>query len=325
MLLLPSLAWSAKPSQISTSRKQPTQVWVLPGVAEFNTYSGSECDLPWRHQVTLPAGLPARAHLVNTDCKEPRVFLDLDVSVMAEPQAQYLVISLESVSLTAPKKNAWESVEPVAQAYIGGPSGSPTLALPVDGQGTEPYPLGYGDPVSVLDQRMAVIRTESGRELVMVGHQLQGEDPLQRMGKPGEQLLRTRFRAGRSTREGLGALASIPASEALLDPAQVGRSVVLRIDPRWLAQERFDAQWLDPVGQVLKHACGDTPKRFEPCGTYVLDYSPLGAWWPAQDGLIIGAVDGEEVVDGEQVPRLKILVRDPFSDSIAVSPGWDAP
>ena len=78
------------------------------------------------------------------------------------------------------------------------------------------------------------------------------------------------------------------------------------------------------MGQVHDRTCppvGDA-KSEGACGPVWLDYSAFGAWWPRSGQSVVGVLDGTETVGGEELPRLRVVVRDVWTRDLRVSPDW---
>jgi len=325
LLVATALALAVDPADISTERRQPTTVWILPEALAYQGHTVyRSCTWQPEDHPELPAGLRAQAHTDVNDCGEPYLFLDLDVEVHRERRSKWVHTTLDAVSLKPPRKNRWDSVEPVGQAWARPASNKPVLAIPVDDPHWEhPIPLATGDPLDVLDPELQVVRTATGREVVVPPVRLAEEDPLVTGAEAPVRQLRARFLAGRVAREQGWALTGVPGSDQLLAAGERGRAYELQIHPDWLGGEVFEPAWLDPVEQVLDHDCDGRLDRGEPCGAYLVDYRPLGAWWPRREALVVVVHDGDRVVDGVRVPRLRVMVREPWSKHIEVAPEWD--
>ena len=77
--------------------------------------------------------------------------------------------------------------------------------------------------------------------------------------------------------------------------------------------------------QTLRRECGSYVRAEEACGTYVLDYSAFGAWRPRSGGgtvIVLAELTGTETVAGAVVPRLRLLVLEPWKASGGVGPEW---
>ncbi|MDP7110428.1 MAG: hypothetical protein QGH45_00620 [Myxococcota bacterium] len=329
-LVLPEGARAVEADQISTSRKTPTTVWILEGALDHDDDLAPQgCALePYAEEAALPAGLRAAAHLIELDCGAVYLFLDLPLEVHDRRHTRWARTTLDAVSLQPPKKDPWRKAEPLREAFVWCPSGRAYLeAAPLDDPDwTETYRLAYGERVQVLAEEMAVLRTSTGRTVVASGWWQKDEDPILERGGRQLRTLRDRFTGGRALHEGGGIIRDLPPAESLLAglAGSQGWPFQLDLDPEYLSGEVFDPAWLDPVGQVWERTCDDRRVRDgDPCGAYYLDYSAFGAWWPDKNTDVLAILDGTETVDGRRLPRLRVLVREPWSNKLEVSPGWD--
>ena len=330
IVLVPCVAQAVDADEISTSRKSPTTVWIVDGALDHDdetTDSGCALEV-FAEEAELPAGLRAQAHRIDLDCGATYLFLDLPLEVHDRRHTRWARTTLDGVSLKPPKKDPWRGAEPLREAYVWCPSGRAYLeAAPLDDPyWTETYRLAYGEKVQGLAEELAVLRTSTGRTVVASGWWQKDEDPILEKADRQLRTLRDRYSEGRARHAGGGIILDLPAAETLL--AQLadwkGQPFQFDLDPAHLSHEVFDPAWLDPVGQVWAPACTDhVVRRGDPCGGYYLDYASFGAWWPDSRTEVLAVLDGTETVDGQRLPRLKVLVREPWSSKLEVSPGWD--
>lgn len=331
--LLLGLAWAGtpQPGELSDDRKEPTTVWIVEGAQSMNNnalYDRCEAE-PMEHP-ELPAGLRAQAHEHGSErCEGTWVFLDLPMEVHSERRSKWAHTTFTAVSTTPPKRCPWTKAPSQGQAFVKTWGGKPLYAIPLDDPHWErPHVLGPGEVVEVLDRLQGVVRTSTGR--VVVIHRgdwgLSDTDPLLERMEPGERELHRRFAAGRPEHERKSALVGVPPSQDLvqIDPRDQPYDLVFEAED--LSEEVFVADWLDPVRQVLRAECGPTYDRIdakpEACGTYVLDYSAFGAWWPDREQRVVALYSERVEVDGQEVPLLRVVVKDPWGKNTRVSPEW---
>jgi hypothetical protein len=318
--------------QISSSRSQSTPVWIQAGAVNYQRDPLTrDCEwVPATPVSTLPEGLRVLAHVATAKCGVTYLFLDLPVEIYRERRTPVAWTTLDAVTLTPPAEDPWRDAPAVGNAFIRSTQQTGfTRVAPIDDPGwTEPIRLGPGEAVEVLDAELAVIRTPSGHTAAIAPWGLVDEDPLLGGSLGPYRTLRDRFVAGRAHHERAHSLSYLPASENLVASGEAGRgrAYEFELEPEWLSAEQFQADWLDPVGQILEHEC-DPRRRSddEPCGVYYLDYSAFGAWWPHHDKLVVALADGTREIDGRLLPVLRIVVREPWSKKLEVSPSWDRP
>lgn len=324
----PALAVEA--DDISPSRKEPTTVWIVEGALDHDdrrTESGCALKV---HEVEpeLPIGLRVAAHRDDLDCGAVYVFLDLPVDVHRERKTRWIRTTLDGISLKPPKRDVWRNVPALREAFVWLPSGRDYLeAVPLDDpEWSEPYRLAAGEKVEILAEDLAVLRTSTGRTVLVSGWWQKEEDPILERGGRQLRALRDRFTAGRSAHAGGGIIRDLPPSHEMLANLKDWKDhpFQMDLDPGFLSVEVFSPDWLDPVGQVWRLSCEDRRVRDDdPCGAYYLDYGAFGAWWPDNDTDVLVLLDGTQTVDGERLPRLRVVVREPWTRDLEVSPGWD--
>lgn len=326
------VAGAVEADQLSTDRSEATPVWIVAGAVNHQRDPLTrDCQwVPATPHSALPEGLRTLAHVVTAECGATFVFLDLPTEIYREQRASVAWTTLDGVSLEPPAGDPWADAPVIREAYLHSyrNDGYSRVAPISDPDWVEPLRLGPGEPVEVLDEELAVVRTASGHSAVISPWWLSDRDPLVSSAdlRPyGE--LRRRFAAGRGIHEREHTLIYLPAAEVLVESteAQRGRAYELQIDPAWLGEEQFQADWLDPVGQVLDHACDERRRDGEPCGAYYLDYSAFGAWWPRGALRVVALADGIQEVDGRTLPVLRVVVREPWTRKLEVSPAWDRP
>jgi len=328
LLWLSLSAAAVPPEALSEDRKQPTTVWLLEDAVPVDAWSARECK-PKDEGSPLPAGLRARAHLTHDNCGGAWAFLDLEAETGSKA-TRSATVRLDQISLAPPKHAGWERLSDGPLRYIYGGRKDPEPAVPLDDPSwTELYWLGSWEPVVVLDAEAAIVRTQGGRVLQTSDRWLEEEPKYLPSDKERYLAHLSYFQAGRVAREqGTTApLMRVPASEQLLADrrALAGHPYVLRIFPEALHSPQYAPEWLEPVGQVSERACVGNVDRWEACGAYYLDYSAFGAWRPEQDLVVVAVADGVQRVDGRDLPRLRVMVRDPFGDRVQVAPSWDKP
>ena len=325
--MLIASAFALPPDAISNDRKQPTRVWLTADTPSVDSWVLRNCEVKLVENVLLPAGLPAHGHVQHDKCGGDWVFLDLHVETGAKA-VKYAMVPLDSLSLTPPKHAAWEKLPDGPSMVVYGGRDDPEPSVPLDDPGwDEPYWLGSWEPVTVLDADAAIVRTEGGRVLQTSRRWL--ETAPKYLPQDKERFLGhlSYFQKGRVAREGSSKtpLRSVLGAEVLSveHKSRSGQLFVFRLYPESLHSPQYAAEWMEPIGQIHERACTDRTDRWEGCGAYFLDYSAFGSWRPAKSIIVVGVVDGLKTVGDRQLPRLRVMVRDPFGDRIQVAPEWD--
>lgn len=327
--LLIAAALAAKPVEISHDDKAPTPVWTLPGVrsVELDPYKGRGCEMKPSDN-TAPEGIRGLGHIVYDDvCDNSYVMVRFDLHLGGKSPFEYMFFRREDVSTEPPKSNEWQYRPVVGTLYVAGFDGRPVEAIPLDDPlWTAHRMLTRGEKLDVLDADRLIVRDGNGHELAIEPFGVGPEDPYRFVSDAQDRALYARFATGKLDHEKAAPLATVPAAAALLAKPSSGRPVVVNLKPEWLGTDRrFSPAWLDPTGQILDHTCDEKERRDlgEPCGRYWLDYSAFGAWWPTKEVLTVALTDGViDRGDGE-IPVLRIVVKQPWTNNIRVSPGWD--
>ena len=273
-------------------------------VAEAVVYQGSaDCSAKPTGVPPLPAGLRVRA---KPDPKCPdHTYIRWDPPgwQLNEPWAY-----VETRLLGDPPKPAWSKAASTGTVYADQVGEKPFPALPLDRTDWQsPLLLSEGEPLEMLAPR--VVRTATGRVGMVDPRRLLPAQPKESGWNLG---LLTRFHTGRAHWEKGHDVRPLPSSDTLAK-ATVGDVFWFELNPTWIVERRYTAEWFDPVGVTLTHTCGATPKVDEPCGTYTLDFSPLGAWWPDQTTEVLATWDGKS---------LTVRVLEPWEHGLAVTPSW---
>lgn len=324
IVLMLLLALALGPGALAGDEELVT-MWTVEGAKGFKGFSSRTCTLgeyDEEHQAKakVPAGLRGQGKVVDHSCGLTYVRVELPGELAGK---RWLFTTPDGVTTKPPRKNPWDKAPAVGSAWTRDMSSSKhKQGIPLDrADWTVPVRMRPGETFEILDPDMAVIRTVSGRELLVTPFLLLDEDPL--AGKRDRQASRVTWEKGVAARCTERPITPIPPAEALLaDDSLKGTVFEIDLDPDDLSGERFDDAWLDPVGQLLRHVCDDRPRDLEPCGAYWLDYSALGAWWPERDMEILATFEGLERIDGAKVPRLRVLVRRPWKGSQPVPPAW---
>lgn len=289
-------------------------VWISEETPAYNPGPMSGC-APVAAEARLPVGLRGVAKPIEA-CGSDWMYVRFQVPGFKPKREMAWYVPASALTKKPPRVNA-DAAPSIGKAFVRGAGDEPTFGLFVDDPAwTTPALLTPGEPVDVLAP--GVVRTNVGREVAVDLFYVVTEDPLLKTYSEGARYsvpLRRRLHAGRPAHEKAAPLAPLPAADALAR-APKGQPFAFVLDPKWLTDPVFQAEWFDPVGHTLDHACGDKPRAMEPCGRYLLDYTPFGAWLPDRETEVIAVWDGK---------RLVVQVIDPWGESIAVSPAWDAP
>jgi hypothetical protein len=313
-----ALAGKVAEGDISTDRGHPTTVWVRPGAVVYDPNRlDSKCEWVPAAVQNAPANLRARAFLVRRDCGIAYVFLDLPHS------GEYARVRLDDVSLEPPRGNPWDDRSPVGVAYARTGGDEPLAGWPVDdARATAPLLLVNGEEVEVLDAQAQVVRTVEGREVMLPRNRFVDDDPLRYGSDPQRaRAVLDRLLAGRVRR---GPIGWLPSADTLVEGGAKDVAYAFVLRDRDHGDLVASPDWVDPVGLVIRHACDQRSRPEEPCGSYYLDFSPMGSWWPDEPSvslLVVG--DGVEVVNGERLARLKVMARSPWTERRLISIGWD--
>jgi hypothetical protein len=314
---------AAGEADISDDRERPTAAWLGTGAGPVAiSVTDGRCDVSAAASAPLPADLRVEAHVPYPEvCGADWIFVRTAADLFDGPRSDGFFVARRHVSTAPPRGTPWEAKTPRGTAWIRAHPAHATVGIPLDEpRWTELYRLAPGESVDVLDPVIAVIRTANGRELALSPYELLDADPI---GEPDARALWRRLAAGRDRHEPRGALAYLPTAELL----EEGRAYEVLLDPEWLGERAFVAAWLDPVGQRLDHTCDPRRSRRdpEPCGAYWLDYSAFGAWSVSKRTRVIVLADGHHDVGGQRLPALKVVVQEPWTDAVRVSPAWDGP
>jgi len=297
-------------------------MWILPGAVQHSVNSDCSGDPRTGERAGLPAGLRVMAKPLEPCGQWIRIHVPT-----GDRGVERLITAASMITAKPPRTHPWGGREAIKEGWI---RGSGIWGRPLDQPGWDgPVPLREGEHVEVLDENDHwVVRTVSGRVLmVRYGAVEYDRDPaLQGSSGAERKAARERWEAGRKRREGAVPISAIVASEVLVAEARQrkGQLFTLEFGASDLSDSQFEDGWLDPVQQVLRVECD--PRRGvdpgDPCGTYVLDYRALGAWWPTGSHRIAVESMGTAKVDGAAVPRLRVLVVEPWKVSGGVGPEW---
>jgi hypothetical protein len=310
-----------------TDDDHAVEVWVGPDAVPVEIWASRGCDGKPHDSGPLPQGLRGTAHVVYAEECGERWLL---VRYRDGQNNTAVTLPVDRVSRDAPKKNVWEG-KPALRSTTIGIESKPLTVTPLDDpRWSWPHLLAYGETVEVIDEEAHVVRDALGHELALPRYawptadrpHVFGERPLD------ERTPRLRFVVGKALVEAKGRITRVPSSSELVAQADAlrGHAFWLEFRPDWLTTDRrFSAEWLDPTGQTLDHAC-PKPLRWDenlPCGRYWLDYTAFGAWWPTADVDVIGIADGTIERGSETLPVLRLVVKHPFDSGVRVSPTWD--
>lgn len=316
--MVPLIAWFSLAALAAEPDPGPVY-WILPGaeVVEINSFSGGCPEKPTGQHA--PAGLYVHVRTYDdANCGDKVLLADPFPRTLDFPSYR---LPAAALSKTPPKKNVWDAAPVQSKGWTQGSLESAVYALPVDGVSTEPFAMAYGEPIDVLDKALGVIRTSAGREVLIRPYALETEEnPFEERVTGTKRDHRLRVIAGKTKLT--APITALPPSKALT--AAVGTVFEVEIDPRWLRPDRaFVGEWVDPIGQPVEHICEDFSREPEPCGRYWLDFQELGGWWVEKEERVLVVYDGLQEHNGEKLPSLRIVVRNPWSDYARVTPAWD--
>jgi hypothetical protein len=287
-------------------------MWLVEDSSAYVETGAAGCSPRAAENVRLPKGLRGRAKSARTECGADWRFVRFEPPGHGALRTAAYYVPARALSATPPKSD-WDRAPSLGQAWAFQAGDRPTLGVPVDDpRWSAPALLTMGEPLEVLGP--GLVRTVSGHEVWLDTFYVKDEDPLSTRiySTPEERVTNLRrFHEGRKLHEKAAPLAPIVSAEAL-KKAPVGQAFVLRVEPEWLQLPRYTAEWFEPVGHTLSHAC-DEPSAYEPCGTYSLDYSALGAWLPTRDTTVVAVWTGK---------ALAVQVIEPWVKGIGVSDDW---
>lgn len=298
-----------------------TPMWVLPGALQHTVNSDCSGTPRQGERAGLPEGLRVLGKPLDSCGNWVRIHV-----ITGTGQIERLITAPSMLSKKPPKKDPWAGAAVLQSGWVRGG----IWGAAVDGTDSGPTPLREGERVDVLDKNdLWVVRTSDGRSLALrYGAVEFDRDPvLQGSSGADRKVARDRWEAGRAARHQAGSIAAVPPSDELAANARAwkGRLYSLGMGAKDVDDEVFADGWLDPVQQTLRRACGSYVRSEEACGTYVLDYSAFGAWRPRSGGgtfTVLAELTGTETVDGVVVPKLRLLVLEPWKASGGVSPEW---
>ena len=322
---LAAVAAAAVLASVAVAGDAPPQtMWTTDGARAFSGFSSRDCRLEEfsdPERALVPVGLRGQGRVIRRDCGLSYVRLELPGELHGK---RWLLVARDGVSSRPPRADSWQDARPTAKGWMRDmASSNHRIGIPLDRPDWRvPIKLRPGESFEVLDARIAVVRTVAGREVLLSPFAVLDSDPL--AGKRERQAARDVWERGRAARCAERPITPIPTSDELLaDPDLRGTIYEIELDTDDVSHERFEAGWLDPVGQLLQNDCDDRRHRdADPCGAYWLDYSALGAWWPERDTELLARFDGIERIDGRELPRLRVLVRAPWKESRPVAPAW---
>ena len=299
-------------------------MWTVDGARAFSGFSSRDCrmqEFSDPERALVPAGLRGEGRRIRHECGARYVRLELPGELHGK---RWVLVTEAGVSVRPPRANPWQDVRPKARGWMRGMANSNhRTGIPLDRPDWRvPIKMRPGESFEVLDPQIAVVRTVAGRVVLLSPFAVLDADPL--AGKRERQAARDAWERGRAHRCDDRPITPIPTSADLLANRGLrGTIYEVDLDTDDVSAERFEAAWLDPTGQLLQHACDDRSTRdADPCGAYWLDYSELGAWWPERDTVLLALFDGVERVDGQDLPRLRVLVRAPWKETRPVAPAW---
>lgn len=299
-----------------------TTFWVLPDATIYR-FGGCELKPVDAPRDVLAAGLRVRGWIVEDRCGVSYVRLSLPMMYVGSNAA---IVAVDRVSTRPPRRDPWKGADVTGTAWVH--DAGRRWGVPLsDPEWLSPVPLRGGETIGLIDAERGIVRTVGGHIVAVSPNAIVHEDPTIDRDAARRKEARIRWEAGREARERRAALSGVPPSETLAAHAEAwrGRGYLLEFDHLEATDEAFEPAWLDPVEQVLRHACHEEPRRRkdgEPCGTYLLDYRALGSWWPSRDVVVLAEADGLAEVDGAMVPRLRVLVIQPQKIGSNVSVEW---
>jgi hypothetical protein len=324
--MLLGLALAAKP-ELGFDPAKPTPAWLVGGHAPLTrTPRWDDCAyVPIERAGTLPAGVKVVVWLREDDkCREPILLVSFVPQGWPHTDRDWFVLPREAITFEAPKRNPWAEAPAVREAFLGYVHPHPfVLTQSLGDLSAQPItPFAEGDRVQVLHEGLVgVFRAPDGRTFATPGQRMREVDRDPYASYPDSRALRDRLLANRPAHETVASL-GFPPADGLQVPRDQGRAFSFEVRREDLDHPVYEAAWLEPVGQRYTHTCGARRQPEELCGRYYLDYSAFGAWRPDKSWTLLAQVEGTRVVDGETLPVLKVLVKDPWSSGLRVSPSW---
>ncbi len=297
-------------------------MWIKPGALQHSIDGQCGGTPKPGDRGGLPAGLRVTGKPLELCGQWMRVVVSL-----GSGGVQRLITSADSVTTKPPRSNPWKGAEAIGTGWVrsgiwGRPLDRPTWETPI--------PLRDGESVELLEKNdYWVVRTTDGSVLaVRYGAvELERDPTVQGSYGADRKASRERWEAGRKARAtSSDPIGPIPTSDELLDRSKelTGRLYVVELERDWMSDEVYDDAWVDPVEQTLRRTCREGSRRDadEACGTYVVDYRPIGAYWPGNRTVVLVEFTGTKKVAGKATPVLRVLVVEPMKVSGPVGPAW---
>lgn len=289
-------------------------MWVSEEVQAYAEGATTPCGPVPVPGIILSKGLRGLAHAAREACGPDWMWVRFDVPGYPPGRGAGWYVPTKALTAKAPPP-AYATAPATGKAWVRQAGDRPTLAVPLDDPNwTSPALLSLGEPVERLGPRR--IRSSTGQELWVDDYYLADTDPLLDARSAEDTraaIQRRRYLAGLAAHTKGGPVAPLPPSDQLAK-APKGRAFVFEVDPKALGEPVYSADWFEPVGHTLTQACKGEPKPYQPCGTYRLDYSALGAWAPTKTVEVVAVWTGQ---------ALAVEVIEPWSREIGVSPAWD--
>lgn len=311
--------------------EEPTRVWVTGPVTALR-YDARACALE-PVPVEIPVGMVGKASIVRTEGCEVE-FVELVVpSLEYAGKGQVYAITGEGLSAEAPRK-PWKGAEPLREGVVArglnwttvvqlDEPDAPTVQMMLGGERVtllqEPtekvyatYPNG-GSGISHDMPSIAVVRTADGRVLAVDGEAFHDDDPLLDWEQDDRRRHLDLYTAGLA-RRGSPVWPAPPAEDLAADPS-AHRGRIYHLSTGKVVEQVFGDAFVEPVGLVVDAPCETS---WRGCGRYYLDVSAFGGWRPDGNVGVIAVADGMH----EGLPRLDVLVVDPWGDALRVSTSW---
>lgn len=328
-------------------------IW-LAGLASAGVVYLTKETLPLRYDDTcraeaygdgalFPPGMPAISEEVLLDCGATVTQVMVPVPPIGSESFQKVYLIVDPASLSdEPSRAHFKRGTP---AFVFGDSNIhgaiASTAIPLERRWIEPSRLARGEQVELAwtgaryttwhvkkgkvvkrwaePGRISVVLTADGGYYAVGAGRVRASDPLDGRGRS----LVDRWQAGRKEHAPDTGIPDIsPAAELLTAPKiEQGRAYLFWISPFSLSDAEHGGTFMDPIGQLHARDC-ETRGSGGTCGRYWLDYSAFGAWWPDRLTQVVVLADGTHTVGGAIVPRLRVVVQEPYSPKLLVSPAW---
>ena len=266
----------------------------------------------------FPAGLPIQVRLAYDACGQQVARVDFPMAV-GPRRSKWYYTPIDGIADSPPRR--LRTPDPAdTSLWLWGSDRSPgidAIAVGSDHPGKRRLPFGLR--VKPIDPALGWVVTPAGHSVVVDPNVLRDEDPTIAVSQEARRNNLQKLRDG-WVRHSSPPVQDTPAADDLLrGRVNDGVTFWFRLDRKDLTWDRaFSSEWLDPVGQRVDVPCDDAPT----CGSYWLDYSALGAWWPTRsDQELLVTLDGTMNRDGDRLPRLRVLVINATA-APGVTPDW---